>query len=138
MPLLPTLRVSLVFCLGWLALLPAPRAHAQVLDKSRLLARETFWDNRDFDWYSDSIPFFDSPDPELNTTWYYRWELLTKHLTYGSVNTGYTFTEFIDRPFWSGAYGAISCPAGHQLYEARWLRQPRIGRDYAQIGRAHV
>ena len=38
--------------------------------------------------------------------------------------------EFIDRPFWSGAYGAISCPAGHQLYEARWLREPRIARDY--------
>lgn len=26
----------------------------------------------------------------------------------------------------------ISCPAGHQLYEARWLRQPRIVRDYAR------
>ena len=119
-----------VICLG--ALVLPPEGLAQVLDKSRLLQRETFWDNRDFAWYQDSIPFFDSPDPELNTTWYYRWELLTKHLTYGSVNTGYTFTEFIDRPFWSGAYGAISCPAGHQLYEARWLRQPRIGQDYAR------
>ncbi len=44
----------------------------------------------------------------------------------------YLFTEFIDRPFWSGAYGAISCPAGHQLYEARWLRSPRIARDYSK------
>ncbi|MCU0716769.1 MAG: hypothetical protein MUD03_11650, partial [Pirellula sp.] len=41
-----------------------------------------------------------------------------------------SFTEFIDRPFWSGAYGAISCPAGFQLYEARWLRSPRIAKDY--------
>ena len=26
---------------------------------------ETFWDNRDWDWYRDSIPFFECPDPEL-------------------------------------------------------------------------
>ncbi len=62
---------------------------------------------------------------DITTTYYYRWELLTKHLTYGSPQSGYLFTKFIDRPFWSGAYGAISCPAGHQLYEARWLR--RVG-----------
>ena len=107
-------------------------ASAQVLDKQKLLNKETFWYNQDFDWYQDNIPFFECPDTEITTTYYYRWDLLTKHLTYGSPNTGYTFTEFIDRPFWSGAYGAISCPAGHQLYEARWLRSPRIARDYSR------
>jgi len=55
---------------------------------------------------------------------------VTKHLTYGSPNSGYSFTEFIDRPFWSGAYGSISCPAGLQLDEVRWLRDPRYARDY--------
>src|SRR5262249_14257791 len=35
-------------------------------------------------------------------------------------------------PFWSGAYGAISCPAGHQLYEVRWLREPRYAWDYSR------
>jgi hypothetical protein len=105
---------------------------AQVLDKQKLLEAQTFWDNRDWDWYHEHIPFFECPDAEISTTYYYRWELLTKHLTYGSPNSGYSFTEFIDRPFWSGAYGAISCPAGHQLYEARWLRQPRIARDYSR------
>src|SRR5262249_52732837 len=64
--------------------------------------------------------------------YYYRWELVTKHLTYGSPDSGYSFTEFIDRPFWSGAYGAISCPGGHQLYEVRWLKDPRYARDYAR------
>jgi hypothetical protein len=58
--------------------------------------------------------------------------LITKHLTYGSPNSGYSFTEFIDRPFWSGTYGAISCPAGHQLYEVRWLRDPNYARDYGR------
>ena len=105
---------------------------AQILDKQRLLSEQTFWDNRDWNWYAEHIPFFECPDPEITTTYYYRWELLTKHLTYGSPNSGYSFTEFIDRPFWSGAYGAISCPAGHQLYEARWLRKLQIGRDYAR------
>ena len=110
---------------------PAP-ARGQQLDKQALLDRQTFWDNRDWDWYKAQIPFFECPDEEINTTYYYRWELITKHLTYGSPATGYVFTEFIDRPFWSGRYGAISCPSGHQLYEVRWLRDPRIARDYAR------
>src|SRR5262249_46785825 len=114
------------------ALLGFRAAPAAVLDHEKLLARESFWDNRDFPWYRANIPFFDCPDPAINTTYYYRWELVTKHLTYGSPNTGYPSPEFIDRPFWSGAYGAISCPAGLQLYEVRWLRDSRYARDYAR------
>jgi len=121
-------RLLFVFALATAGF--ATHAPAQVLDKQRLLDSQTFWDNRDWDWYAEHIPFFECPDAEITTTYYYRWELLTKHLTYGSPNSGYSLTEFIDRPFWSGAYGAISCPAGHQLYEARWLRRPRIARDY--------
>jgi hypothetical protein len=105
---------------------------AGLLDHQKLLEAETFWDNRDWGWYKENIPFFECPDPEITTTYYYRWELVTKHLTYGSPQTGYTFTEFIDRPFWSGTYGAISCPAGHQLYEVRWLKDKTIAQDFAQ------
>src|SRR5688500_5898784 len=105
---------------------------AGVLDKQKLLDAQTFWDNRDWDWYKATIPFFESPDPDVDTTYYYRWELITKHLTYGSPATGYVYTEFIDRPFWSGRYGAISCPAGHQLYEVRWAKDPRLSQDYAR------
>jgi len=105
-------------------------AQAQVLNHRALLEAQTFWQNRDFDWFVANIPFFESPDAELDTTYYYRWELVTRHLCYGSPNSGYSFTEFSDRPFWSGAYGAISCPAGHQIYEARWLRQPQYVQDY--------
>jgi hypothetical protein len=107
-------------------------AGAPILDKQAQLDAQTFWDNRDWDWYQANIPFFECPDAEINTTYYYRWELTTKHLTYGSPTSGYSYTEFIDRPFWSGAYGAISCPAGHQLYEVRWLRDPRYARDYGR------
>jgi hypothetical protein len=105
---------------------------AQVLDKQKLLEAQTFWDNRDWDWYKAHIPFLETPDRDIDTTYYYRWELVTKHRTYGSPGTGYVFTEFMDRPFWSGTYGAISCPAGHQLYEVRWLADPRFARDYTR------
>ena len=126
------IRVSGVLVALVVCIFLARPASAAVIDKGRALAAETFWDNRDFAWYGDTIPFFECPDAELVTTWYYRWELVTKHLTYGSPESGYSFTEFTDRPFWSGAYGAISCPAGHQLYEVRWLRDPRYARDYAR------
>ena len=109
-----------------------PKTAFHVLKPQEQLNRETWWYNQDFDWYQDNIPFFECSDAEITTTWYYRWDLLTKHITYASPNTGYTMTEFIDRPFWSGAYGAISCPAGHQLYESRWLRSPRIANDYSR------
>jgi hypothetical protein len=118
------------------ALLLAPpavtTAAEPLLPPQKLLNKETFWDNRDWNWYAANIPFFECPDADIQTTYYYRWELLTKHVTYGAPNSGYSFTEFIDRPFWSGAYGAISCPAGHQLYEARWLRNPQVARDYGR------
>ena len=108
----------------------AAAATAQVLDHPALLKRQTFWENRDFEWFEANIPFFECPDEEINTTYYYRWELVTKHLVYGSPDSGYSFTEFIDRPFWSGAYGAISCPSGHQIYEVRWLNDPKYVRNY--------
>ncbi len=105
---------------------------ALLLNKRAILEAQTFWDNRDWSWYETNVPFLDTPDDDINTTYYYRWELLTKHLVYASPQTGYIFTEFIDRPHWSGRYGAISCPAGHQLQEARWLKTTRIARDYAR------
>src|ERR671938_767100 len=89
-----------------MAALIAGPVSAQVLDPQKQLDAQTFWDNRDWDWYKANIPFFECPDPDITTTYYYRWELVTKHLTYGSPETGYVFTEFIDRPFWSGRYGA--------------------------------
>jgi hypothetical protein len=124
-------RRSLTAALFSFAALPLTLL-SSVLDKDKLLNAQTFWDNRDLDWYKANIPFFDCPDADVVTTYYYRWELVTKHLTYGSPTSGYSFTEFIDRPFWSGAYGAISCPAGHQLYEVRWLADKRYAQDYAR------
>jgi hypothetical protein len=110
----------------------SPAGPGPLLDTRAILESFDWWDNRDWDWYEETIPFFDSPDPELNATYYYRWEVLTKHLVYGSPETGYTFTEFIDRPFWSGTFGSISCPLGHQAYEIRWMKDRRIIEDFAR------
>ena len=115
---------------GALFVLPGGECTAAILDKQSLLEAQTFWDNRDWDWYKANIPFLDTPDQDINTTYYYRWELVTKHLIYGSPASGYSFTEFRNRPFWSGAYGGISCGAGHHLYEARWMRNPVFAKDY--------
>jgi len=109
-----------------------PSVSSRVLDPDGVMARYDWWDNRDREWFAAHIPFFESPDSVIDATYYYRWELLTKHLTYGSPEHGYTLTEFIDRPFWSGAYGAISCPLGHQAYELRWLDDRRIVEDFAR------
>ncbi|HEV8148922.1 MAG TPA: discoidin domain-containing protein [Gemmatimonadales bacterium] len=118
--------------MGLLACGTPSRTPSPILDQEAILQRQSWWDNRDWDWYRSHIPFFESPDTAIDATYYYRWELLTKHLTYGSPETGYSFTEFIDRPFWSGAYGSISCPAGHQFYEARWLKDPAIVGEFAR------
>ncbi len=106
--------------------------HGQILNKDQLLKKYDFWDNRDFKWYKDNIPFFESPDNAIDKTYYYRWELITKHMVYGSPESGYTITEFIDRPWWSGAYGAISCAAGHQLYEIRWFKNSKYFEDFSR------
>ncbi len=121
-----------LFCSLIALTLCARPTSAQVLDKRALFARQTWWDNRDAAWFAARIPAFESPDSAIDATYYYRWELATKHLTYGSPETGYTFTEFIDRPFWSGAYGAISCPLGHQMEEIRWLNDRGVIEDFAR------
>lgn len=108
-----------------------------LMDARKVLESHDFWENRDFEWFERNIPFFESPDKEIDKTYYYRWELVTRHFVYGNPNTGYAFTEFSNRPFWSGAYGTISCPAGHHIYEVRWLHEPRYVRDYLRFWMRH-
>ena len=130
------MRIAVYACLllvGSMSLFgQEPSSPSSILDRQAIIRSQQFFDNQDWDWFVDHIPVLDCPDQDIQTTYYYRWELITKHLTYGNQDTGYLFTEFIDRPFWSGAYGAISCPAGHQLYEARWLRHGTIAKDYSR------
>ena len=109
-----------------------PLKNMSILNKDTQLARWNWRDNLDNDWFKTNIPFFESPDEEVDKTYYYRWELATKHMVYGSPQFGYSFTEFIKAQPWSGQYGPISCPLGLQLYELRWLKDRNISEDYAR------
>src|SRR4051812_50202910 len=73
---------------AFLLLLSSLASPAQILDKQKLLDAQTFWDNRDWDWYRASIPLLETPDKDLDTTYYYRWELVTTHIVYGSPASG--------------------------------------------------
>ncbi len=104
---------------------------SQTLNKQQLLDKYT-WNNKDWAWYKNNIPFLETPDSDIDRTYYYRWDNLTLHLVYGSPASGYAVTEFIDRPWWAGKYGAISCAGGHQLNELQWARDNRYWEDFAQ------
>jgi hypothetical protein len=47
---------------------PVDSSRATLLDAKSLLAQETFWDNRDVNWFAANIPLFECPDRELQTT----------------------------------------------------------------------
>ena len=115
--------------------LPAvPAGHAPLLNADRLLERWSFWHNRDWDWYKANIPFWESPDSEIDEIYYYRAEVLTKHLRYASPETGYIFTEFsnADTLSWAGRYNAIASAADLQFQEIRWLKTRQYAQDYAR------
>src|SRR5690606_10568615 len=40
-------------------------------------------------------------------------------------------TEFFGLKPWGTLSGAITCPAGHQFYDLRWLRDPKYLKGYA-------
>lgn len=107
-------------------------ATAQVLNKQASLNKFSFWENKDWSWYKENIPFLETPDKDIDMTYYYRWDMMTLHLVYGSKASGYTVTEFIDRPWWAGRYGAISCSVSQHIYDMRWMRDQAIVKDYAR------
>ncbi len=82
-----------------------------------------------FDFLRANIPLFDAPDPDFVRTYYFRWWSFRKHIR--ATDSGRLITEFLPDVPWAGKDNMISCPAGHHLYEARWLRSHDIARDNA-------
>ena len=80
-------------------------------------------------WMVNNIPFFDSPDKELEKTYYFRWWTYRKHIK--NTPDGYIITEFLPEVPWSGKHNAIVCPTGHHFYEGRWLHNREYLADYA-------
>jgi len=76
----------------------------------------------------ENIPLVDLPDEQLEKTYYFRWWTYRKHIRY--TPTGFVITEFLPDVGWAGKYNTINCPAGHQIYEGRWLRNQEFMEDY--------
>ena len=76
----------------------------------------------------ENVPWFECPDPEIERTYYFRWWTYRKHIK--ETPDGFVITEFLPPVGWASKHNTISCAAGHQLYEGRWLRDGRILDDY--------
>jgi hypothetical protein len=80
-------------------------------------------------WFlSENIPLIDIPDKEIEETYYFRWWTYRKHIKH--TEDGFVITEFLPTVPWSGKHNTINCPAGHHIYEGRWLRNPQYIADY--------
>lgn len=79
----------------------------------------------------ENIPFFECPDKEVETTYYFRWWTLRKHIK--QTPTGFIITEFLPTVSWSDKYNSINCPAGHHFREGRWLTDNTYLNRYANF-----
>ncbi len=82
-----------------------------------------------WDFLKNNIPLLDCPDEDLQATYYFRWWTYRKHIK--QTPAGFVVDEFLPKVGWSGKYNTISCPAGHHLYEGRWLHDPKYLDDYS-------
>lgn len=81
--------------------------------------------------FDAGIPLFDCADETIREIYYYRWHLYCKHIR--PTPEGYVVTEFYPPVAWAKKYNTICCPAGHHLYEGRWLHDTRYVNDYAKF-----
>jgi hypothetical protein len=84
-----------------------------------------------WEWFRQNIPWLDVPDKECEEVYYFRWYAFQKHIE--RTPDGYVITEFLDHVPWAGKFNTIDTPAGHQIREARWLRDPVYVDDYTRF-----
>ena len=81
-----------------------------------------------FEWMKNQIPYFDCPDNKFKEIYYFRWFVFQLHL---KKRGDYFFiTEFLKKVGWSDPNNVINCPAGHHIYEGRWLDDPQYMNSY--------
>ncbi|GGH27145.1 hypothetical protein GCM10011418_36910 [Sphingobacterium alkalisoli] len=83
----------------------------------------------------ENIPLFASSDDNITKVYNYRWWMISKHLKeYDDIEDQkkyWVVTEFFGIKPWASLSGAITCPAGHQFYDVRWIRDPKFLTSYA-------
>ena len=82
-----------------------------------------------WDFLKANIPLLECPNKDIEEIYYFRWWTFRKHLK--ETPDGFVVTEFLPKVSWSGKHNTISCPAGHHLYEGRWLRDQKFLNDYS-------
>lgn len=90
-----------------------------------------FSNEKAWEFLAENIPFFDSPDKQLEETYYFRWWTYRKHIR--NTPAGYIITEFLPDVGWAGQYNSICCPAAHHFNEGRWLTNAKFLKDYARF-----
>jgi len=89
--------------------------------------------NKDF--LLENIPLFASSDSTISSVYNYRWWMISKHLKeyYDPQDKKkyWVVTEFFGVKPWASLSGAITCPAGQQFYDLRWLRDDKYLKSYA-------
>ncbi|WP_437917853.1 MGH1-like glycoside hydrolase domain-containing protein [Sphingobacterium sp. LRF_L2] len=89
--------------------------------------------NKDF--LQKNVPLFISSNDTINKVYNYRWWMISKHLReYEDAidqKKYWVVTEFFGFKPWASLSGAITCPAGHQFYDLRWLRDSKYLKSYA-------
>lgn len=81
-----------------------------------------------FEFLSENIPLIDLPNKDLEETYYFRWWTFRKHIK--STEDGFVITEFLPEVGWSMKHNTINCPAGHHIYEGRWLKDSKYISEY--------
>lgn len=84
----------------------------------------------------ENVPLFISSNEMITKVYNYRWWMISKHLKeYDDPSDSkkyWVVTEFFGVKPWASLSGAITCPAGHQFYDVRWLRDPKFLSSYAE------
>ncbi|MBE6541088.1 MAG: hypothetical protein E7672_01425 [Ruminococcaceae bacterium] len=101
-----------------------------LLNETEIREKNTY-DISEISPFDAGIPLIDISDQTINDVYYYRWFSFCSHIKMTPL--GYIVTEFTPSVSWESLYGSIVCPAGHHMYEGRWLHDKKYLDDYARF-----
>lgn len=100
---------------------------------------EKEYEKCNYDFLNENLPRFSCSVKALEEIYYFRAYTFSKH--FKRISTGnYVITEFLNDVSWAlDTEGAISCPVGHHLNEARWFKNSfEFVKSYIEFWLSHV
>lgn len=98
------------------------------INKTKHEFLEKYGDIKPFD---AGIPLLDISEKSIQEIYYFRWHTYFCHVK--NTSDGYVVTEFLPSVPWAGKHNTINCPAGHHLYEGRWIHNREYMNDYSKF-----